>query len=120
MANFPSDDVPELARGIHDMGGLPGDAIDRHEHATALWEKRLDALYVLLTKKGIFSVDELRNGVERLGAKAYTELSYYERWTASIAMNLMQHGAVTADELGRRMAEIEARNQSQNQPRTQR
>jgi hypothetical protein len=94
------------------MGGLPGHAVDRHEHATALWEKKLDALYVLLTQKGIFSVDELRNGVERLGEKAYSELSYYERWTASLAMSLMQRGAITADELGRRMAEIEARHSS--------
>ena len=112
LANFSSDDVPELARGAHDVGGLPGGVLDRHEHAAALWEKKLDALYVLLTKKGVFSVDELRNGVERLGAKAYSELSYYERWTASIAMNLMQRGAITADELGRRMAEIEARHKS--------
>jgi hypothetical protein len=35
-------------------------------------------------------------------------MSYYERWTASIAWNLMQRGVITADELGKRMAEIEA------------
>jgi hypothetical protein len=108
MANFPSDDVPELARGFHDMGGLPGGPVDRHEHAVTLWEKRVDALLVLLTRKGVFSVDELRNAIERLGAEAYASMSYYERWTASIAWNLMQRGVVTADELGRRMAEIEA------------
>ena len=44
---------------------------------------------------------------ERLGAEAYSELSYCERWTASIAWNLMQRGVLTSDELGRRMAEIE-------------
>jgi hypothetical protein len=108
MTKFPADDVPELARGIHDMGGLPGGAVDRHEHAVTLWEKRVDALLVLLTRKDVFSVDELRNAIERLGADAYTAMSYYERWTASIAWNLMQRGVVTADELGRRMAEIEA------------
>src|SRR5206468_10641369 len=100
MTKFPSDDVPELARGIHDIGGLPGSAVDRHEHAVTLWEKRVDAPLVLLTRKGVFSVDELRNAIERLGAEAYRSMSYYERWTASIARDLLQPGGINADDLG--------------------
>lgn len=95
-------------RGIHDMGGLPGGPVTRDEHDYALWEKRVDALLVLLTRKGHFSVDELRNAIELLGEGAYERLSYYERWTHSIAHNLIQRGLITADQLGRRMAEIEA------------
>ncbi|MFZ5792323.1 MAG: ScnB-like protein [Pseudomonadota bacterium] len=107
MAGSDREDVPNFARGPHDLGGLPGGPIERDEHAVTLWEKRVDALLVLLAKKDVFSVDELRNGIERLGADAYEKLSYYERWTASIAWNLMQRGVISADELGRRMAEIE-------------
>lgn len=107
MAGSERENVPDFARGPHDLGGLPGGAIDRTEHAVTLWEKRVDALLSLLTKKGVFSVDELSNGIERLGADAYAKLGYYERWTASIAWALMEHGVIDADELGRRMAEIE-------------
>ena len=36
-------------------------------------------------------------------------MSYYERWIASITDALLAKGVITADELGRRMAEVEAR-----------
>ena len=98
-------------RGCHDVGGLPAGSIERAEHAHAPWEKRVDALMVLLAKpeRRLVTVDELRRGIEQLGARAYDEMSYYERWIASIAGALLAKGVITADELGRRMAEVEAR-----------
>jgi hypothetical protein len=96
-------------RGYHDMGGEPAGPVVRQEHDPALWEKRVDALYRLLERKGIIKVDELRRGIETLGAEAYDRMSYYERWIASVANALVQHGVITTDELGRRMAEVEAR-----------
>jgi hypothetical protein len=36
-------------------------------------------------------------------------MTYYERWMASLANILIQRGIVTVDELGRRLAEVEAR-----------
>lgn len=94
-------------RRTHDMGGLPGGPVTPDEHDYALWEKRVDAMLALLTGKGVFNVDELRNGIELIGSDAYERLSYYERWTHSIAHNLIQRGVITVDELGRRMTEIE-------------
>lgn len=47
-------------RSHHDMGGLPAGPVEATEHDYALWEKRVDALLVLLTRKGLMSVDELR------------------------------------------------------------
>ena len=90
------------------MGGLPAGPIDRGEHDYALWEKRVDALLVLLSdkKRSLIKVDELRRGIEQLGAKAYDEMSYYERWIASITSNLLEKGVISSEELGRRMAEI--------------
>ena len=98
-------------RGHHDMGGLPAGPVERGEHDHALWEKRVDALLVLLSDKtrGLVRVDELRRGIEQLGAKAYDELGYYERWIASITGVLVGKGVITSDELGRKMAEVEAR-----------
>ena len=97
--------------GCHDIGGLPAGGIDRAEHAHALWEKRVDALMVLLgnPKRRVVSVDELRRGIEQLGAHAYDSMSYYERWIASITNTLLAKGVISSDELGRRMAEVEKR-----------
>lgn len=95
----------------HDMGGEPAGPVERSEHDHAPWEKRVDAIMRLLTdqKRRIMTVDELRRGVEELGPGAYDELSYYERWIASIGENLLEKGVLTVDELGRKMAEVEAR-----------
>lgn len=96
-------------RQHHDMGGLPAGPVERAEHDHALWEKRVDALMVLLAQKGLLRVDELRRNIEALPPDAYDKMSYYERWITAIANTLLQRGAVTSDELGRKMAEIEAR-----------
>ena len=95
----------------HDMGGMPAGPVERSEHDYAPWEKRVDAILRLLTdqKRRIMTVDELRRGIEELGPGAYDELSYYERWMASIGENLLEKGVITVDELGRKMAEVEAR-----------
>ena len=55
--------MAEPGRGVHDVGGLAGEALDHHEHELAFWEKRVDALMmVLLGKYQVFTVDELRRG----------------------------------------------------------
>jgi hypothetical protein len=94
-------------RGYHDIGGSQLGAIDTSQHDYALWEKRVDAMLVLLSKKGVITLDELRLGIETLGADAYERLGYYERWIASIARALVARGVITTDELGRRMAAAE-------------
>jgi nitrile hydratase subunit beta len=96
-------------RGYHDIGGLPLGEIDVSQHDFAMWEKRVDAMLVLLSKKGVITVDELRWGIETLGADAYERLSYYERWIASVTKALLARGVITTDELGRRMAAAEGK-----------
>jgi hypothetical protein len=100
-------------RGIHDFGGLPSGAVERSEHDYALWEKRIDALVVLLSNKNppLIGDDELRRSIESLGADAYETLNYYERWIAALTHLLLEKGVLTVDELGRKIAEIEARDQ---------
>ena len=95
------------ARRHHDMGGLEAGVVDRDEHDKAPWEKRVDALMVLLGQRKIVGVDELRRGIEELGADAYDRYSYYERWMASMTNLLLEKKIIEVSELGARMAEIE-------------
>ena len=100
------------ARRHHDMGGLDAGSIERDEHDKAPWEKRVDALLVLSTGAGYFSVDSLRRALEDLGAEAFETMTYYERWIAAVARNLVEAGVLTNDEIGRRIAEVEKRGAS--------
>ena len=98
-------------RRHHDMGGLPAGPVETTPHDVAPWEKRVDAIMRLLidSQRRVMTVDELRRGIEDLGPGAYDRLDYYQRWISSIANILMERGVIGVDELGRRMAEIEAR-----------
>ena len=59
-------------------------------------------------ERQLLKVDELRRNIESLGADAYERMGYYERWMHSIAQTLIQRGVISVDELGRKMAELEA------------
>lgn len=98
-------------RRHHDMGGLDAGPVEQNEHDYAPWEKRVDAMLRLLSgpERRMITVDELRRGIEELGPGAYDEMSYYERWIASVTNNLIEKGVLRVDELGRKMAEVEAR-----------
>jgi hypothetical protein len=97
----------------HDMGGEPAGPVERSEHDYVLWEKRVDALLVLLSRKDrrLMTVDELRRNIESLGAEAYDKMTYYERWIHSITQTLIQRGVISIDELGRRMTDVEQRHE---------
>ena len=99
----------ETGRRWHDMGGKDAGGIDRSTHDFAIWEKRVDALLVLTSSKGYFTVDGLRRALEDMGEEAFETMSYYERWIASVNQNLVEAGAYTLEELGSKMAEIDAR-----------
>ena len=109
-----TDRSPDMRRH-HDMGGLEAGPVDRAEHDYAPWEKRVDAILRLLSdpKRRILRVDELRRGIEDLGAGAYDELNYYERWIASISNLLIEKGVITIDELGRKLTDVEARHEAE-------
>jgi len=101
------------ARGFHDMGGLPAGMVQPVEHDYAPWEKRVDALMVLLSNKDrrLLTVDELRRNIESLGAEAYERMTYYERWMHAVTQTLIQRGVITIDELGRRMEDVRLRHE---------
>ena len=96
-------------RGCHDLGGLPAGPIDRSEHDYAQWERRVDAMGVLLGSKKLLTVDQRRRNIEALPPQAYDALAYYERWVISLGQSLIQRGLVTTAELARKMLEVENR-----------
>ena len=96
-------------RNYHDMGGLPAGEVKPTEHDYALWEKRVDAMQMLLKEKSLLTTDEMRRNIESLGADVYEKLTYYERWCAAITNTLIQRGVITIDELAHKIAEVKAR-----------
>ena len=96
-------------RGPHDIGGLPAGPVDLQPHDMTFWEKQIDALNMLLAQKGLRRTDENRRYVEMLGHDAYNTLSYYERWTAALARQLIDKGVFTQDEVDAKVAEVRAR-----------
>jgi nitrile hydratase beta subunit-like protein len=96
-------------RSHHDLGGLPAGKVDRSEHDDADWERRVDAMAVVLSQKRLLTVDERRRAIETLTPQAYDELSYYERWVIALGQTLIQRGIVTGAELAKKMLEVEKR-----------
>ena len=91
----------------HDMGGAAAGACRIDEHEYERWEKRVDALMMLLQKHDpkLLAVDELRRNIEALGPEAYDGMGYYERWMHSLGQVLLQRGVLTSEEIGRLMEE---------------
>jgi hypothetical protein len=92
-------------RQHHDMGGQPAGKVEPTEHDYAEWERRVDALSVVLGSKKLLTVDERRRAIESLPPEAYDAMSYYERWTWALAQTLIQRGLITTEELARKMNE---------------
>ena len=89
------------------MGGLVAGEINKNEHDYALWEKRVDALMMLLTNDlQIMTVDQLRKGIEALPPTAYDQMTYYERWISSITNGLVEAGVITTEELRSKMSRV--------------
>jgi len=100
--------MSEPAFKPHDIGGLPAGDIVTDEKDHALWEKRVDAIVMLLQKpeRKLLRVDELRRSIESLGPKAYRDLGYYERWIFAVANVLLERGVITSEELGQGIADV--------------
>lgn len=92
--------------GVHDMGGRQGFGRVRYTLKAQTfhepWEKRVNALYSLAVKLGIFNMDEYRHAIERMEPRHYLSASYYERSLTSSATLCVEKGIVTKEELDRR------------------
>jgi hypothetical protein len=91
------------------MGGLPAGKVERAEHDYADWERRVDAIGVVLSQKRLLTVDQRRRAIETLTPEAYDALSYYERWVIALGQTLIQRGLITSAELAKKMLQVEKR-----------
>jgi nitrile hydratase subunit beta len=89
--------------GIHDLGGKQGFGSVRYCVGApafhAAWEKRVNALYGMAVRRGIFNMDEYRHAIERMPPRHYLSASYYERSLTSLATLCVEKGVVTREEL---------------------
>jgi len=92
--------------GVHDLGGKQGFGPVRYTHEAAPfhepWEVRVNSLYALAVRSGIFNMDEYRHAIERMEPRHYLNASYYERSLTSLASLCVEKGVVTREELERR------------------
>lgn len=98
-------------RGYHDIGGLPGDAIDRDERPMVFWERRMEAVRDCISRadRPLMSVDEMRRVIETMGREAYNTLGFYEKKAAAVRDVLIEKGVLDADELATRIERIRDR-----------
>src|ERR1700694_2236603 len=92
--------------GMHDLGGKQGFGTVRYtldaKAFHARWERRVNALYSLAVKLGIFNMDEYRHAIERMEPRHYLGASYYERSLTSLATLCVEKGVVSREELEQR------------------
>src|SRR5450631_2809876 len=92
--------------GIHDLGGKQGFGKVRYAPMAQAfheaWEKRVNAMYGLAVRSGVFNMDEYRHAIERMEPRHYLSASYYERSLTGLATLCVEKGLVTREELERR------------------
>ena len=94
-------------RAVHDVGGLDFGGIDRSEHDLALWEKRVDAMMILLySKKGLWTVDAMRRTIEDYGEQTYDKTEYYEKWVRAMRNLLVEQEVLGRAEIDAKMHEV--------------
>ncbi len=98
-----------MPRGHHDIGGLPGGAIDQTEHQLEDWEILADAINQALGAKGIKRTDEMRRAREEMDSEKYKAYSYYERWIASLETILREKKLLTREEIDEKVKDLERR-----------
>jgi hypothetical protein len=98
-------------RTSHDVGGLEFGPIDRSEHDLALWEKRVDAMLILLVgaKKRAFSIDAHRRVIESYGEQEYDRTTYYEKWIRAIRNLIVEQEIVSREEIDTKLVEVRAK-----------
>lgn len=88
---------------INDVGGMVGfPLIDIDETGPpfhADWEAHVVALNAALVGRGVYTLDEFRDAVERIPPERYLAASYYEKWFLGITTLLTEKGLASSTEL---------------------
>ena len=89
--------------GIYDIGGaqgfgpMPPHADERPFHAA--WEPLGYVVALLAAEKGLWTFDAGRHVIERIPARQYISMTYYERVLCGMVSNAIEKGLVTRKEL---------------------
>jgi hypothetical protein len=90
------------------LATLPAQARDRGE-PPAPWEANAEATNDCLSLRGALAHLERRNAEDALGESVYVGAPVEARPVLATAHELIERGAITEDELARRMDEVRAR-----------
>ena len=89
--------------GVHDMGGMQGMGPIRYEKNEPVfhepWEGRIYALNRAMRAWRIWNLDTDRHALELMPPADYLRMSYYERWVARLADQVVKFGLVTRAEI---------------------
>jgi nitrile hydratase subunit beta len=92
--------------GIHDVGGMDGFGKIVIEENEPLfhqdWERRAFGLLLGTLGQGLYNLDEMRHGWERMHPVDFLNSAYYAHWLASVERNLIEKGILDAAELEER------------------
>ena len=88
---------------INDVGGMVGfpPIVEEPDEPAfhADWEAHVFALNGAMVRRGVYTLDEFRDAVERIPPQDYLVASYYEKWFRAITTLLAEKGVVGAEEL---------------------
>jgi hypothetical protein len=88
---------------INDVGGMVGfpPIVEEPDEPAfhADWEAHVFALNGAMVRRGVYTLDEFRDAVERIPPQDYLAASYYEKWFRAITTLLAEKGVVGAEEL---------------------
>jgi len=92
-----------------DYGGQPAGPIDRSAYEPTVFDKRVDAMRVLMGKVDErMTSDVSRRTQEELDQATYDAAPYYGRWLLGLAKSLVERGHLDADELKSRIAALKS------------
>jgi len=92
----------------HDVGGEDAGAIDTVDHGMSHWEKHANGFRMVMTGKGLATLDEMRRAAEDLGERFY-QIGYFERQTEAAAIAMIERGVFTQADLDAEMAKARER-----------
>ena len=97
-------------RAVSDYGGLEAGGVERTDHPQTLYEKRVDALVMLLARSvGELNIDAHRRGMEQIPQIDYDTLPYYDKWLMTVHDNLVGAGLLDPAEIRSRVEALRRR-----------
>ncbi len=99
-----------MSRLPSDYGGQPAGPIDQSAYDATPFDKRVDALRVLMGQVDpAMTSDVSRRTQEELDQTAYDSAPYYGRWLLGLRTSLVERGHLDAEEILARAAAIKSR-----------